>query len=134
MADPVLLLQPRHLEELRHLIATFLPQEEVWVYGSRLAGTAHETSDLDLVVRHPGDLKAKQSSAFWELKEAISESDLPFLVKLFDWAILPAAFWENIVREHVVLYSPALRAQFVEESELDSVRVNDREPRDETGG
>jgi predicted nucleotidyltransferase len=122
------------LEELRRLIATFLPQEEVWAYGSRLAGTAHETSDLDLVVRHPGDLKVKQSSAFWDLKEAISESNLPFLVELFDWARLPAAFWENIVREHVVLYSPALRAQFVEESELDSVRVNDREPRDETGG
>lgn len=128
MADPVLSLQPRHLEQLRRLIATHLPQEEVWAYGSRIAGPAHDTSDLDLVVRHPADLKLRQNSAFWDLKEAISESNLPFLVELFDWARLPLAFWDNIARQHVVLYSPDLHAQFIDSARLaEGARVNEDE-------
>jgi DNA polymerase sigma len=130
MADPVLSLQPRHLDQLRRLIAAHLPQEEVWAYGSRIAGTAHETSDLDLVVRHPTDLKVQQTSAFWELKEAISESNLPFLVELFDWARLPSTFWENIAQQHVVLYLPEQHAQFAERVRLEEgARVNEDEQR-----
>lgn len=110
MADPTLALQARHLEELRRLIAFHLPAEEVWAYGSRVIGTAHDTSDLDLVARHPADLKVKQGSAFWDLKEAISESNLPLLIELFDWARLPPAFWSNIAAQHVVLYAPRLPA------------------------
>lgn len=132
MADPVLTLRPRHLEELRRLIATYLPQEEVWAYGSRIAGTAHDTSDLDLVIRHPTDLKVQQTSAFWELKEAISESNLPFLVELFDWARLPAAFRDNIARQHVIIYSPGLPAQCTEFARLrEDARVCEDEPKDE---
>ena len=111
MADPTLTLAPKHLAELRRLVATHLPDEEVWAYGSRVTGTAHDTSDLDLVVRHPADLKARQSSAFWELKDALSESNLPLLVELFDWARLPPAFWDNIAEQHAVLYSPEAHAR-----------------------
>ena len=103
MADLSLSLRSEHVQELRRLIATHLRHEEVWAYG-----TAHDTSDLDLVVRHPGDLKFRQGAAFSELKEAFSESNLPFLVDLLDWATLPPAFWGNIAEEHVVLYSPKL--------------------------
>lgn len=130
MADPVLSLPARHLEQLRRLIATHLPQEEVWAYGSRVAGTAHDTSDLDLVVRHPADLKVQQGSVFWDLKEALSESNLPFLVELFDWATLPAAFWDNIARQHVILYSPELHASFSESAGLElGAKVNESEGR-----
>jgi len=102
-----------------------LPQEEVWAYGSRVTGTAHDTSDLDLVVRHPADLKAKQTSAFWDLKEAISESNLPLLIELFDWARLPPAFWNNITEQHVVLYSPEMHAQFAESAKLEqAIKAN----------
>ena len=132
MADPVPSLQPRHADELRRLIATHLPQEEVWAYGSRIAGTAHDTSDLDLVVRHPGDLKMPQGSAFWDFKEAISESNLPFLIELFDWARLPSTFWESIARQHVVLYSPEQRAQFTGSGRREEgARVREDEPREE---
>ena len=111
MAEPTLALAPRHLAELRRLIAAHLPHEEVWAYGSRVNGTAHDTSDLDLVVRHPADLKTKQGPAFWELKEAFSESNLPFLVELFDWARLTPTFWVNIAEQHVVLYPPEVHAR-----------------------
>ncbi|QVL48394.1 MAG: nucleotidyltransferase domain-containing protein [Thiocapsa sp.] len=74
MANPTLDLSPRHLGELRRLIAAYLPNSEVWAYGSRVNGTGHDTSDLDLAVRNPQDLKARQPTAFRELKDALSES------------------------------------------------------------
>ena len=117
MANPTLSLQPEHVQELRRLIANHLPHEEVWAYGSRVTGTAHDTSDLDLVVRHPKDLQQKQSAAFWKLKDAISESNLPVLIELFDWARLPPAFYDNITAQHVVLYHPKLHAQLAESAE-----------------
>src|SRR4051794_27573982 len=100
MVDATLQLKSHHLEELRRLIAAHLPEEEVWAYGSRVSGTAHEASDLDVVVRHPADLTARQGAAFWRLKDAFSESNLPLLIDLFDWAGLPPAFRENIARQH----------------------------------
>ena len=112
MADPTLsldstlALRPAHLRELQRLIATHLPGEEVWAYGSRVDGTAHDTSDLDLVVRHPADLAVPQTPPFWELKEALSESNLPLLIDLHDWARLPAAFRENIAQQHIILHPP----------------------------
>jgi predicted nucleotidyltransferase len=119
MAELHLILRPEHLQELRRLIATHLPHEEVWAYGSRVTGTAHDTSDLDLVVRHPADLKICQSAAFWELKAAISESNLPLLVDLFDWARLPPAFWSHITAQHLVLYAPELHAQCAKSAPLE---------------
>jgi predicted nucleotidyltransferase len=106
MAESTLQIPARHLDELRRLIAAHLPDEEVWAYGSRVTGTAHDTSDLDLVVRHPADLQSRQSAAYWRLKEAISESNLPLLVDLFDWAGLPRAFRETIEGQHFVVASP----------------------------
>jgi predicted nucleotidyltransferase len=50
-----LLLSDRHLHTLQALLAQHAPGAEVWAYGSRVTGGAHEGSDLDLVLRHPGD-------------------------------------------------------------------------------
>lgn len=127
MANLSLSLRSDHVQELRLLIAAHLPHEEVWAYGSRVDGTAHDTSDLDLVVRHPGDLKTRQGAAFSELKEAFSESNLPFLVDLLDWARLPPGFWGNIAEQHVVLYSPELHGQFAESAQPEqAIKANMR--------
>ena len=49
-----MLLQARHRAMLDDLLGRFLPPTaEVWAYGSRVTGEAHEASDLDLVVRRP---------------------------------------------------------------------------------
>ncbi|MSU51589.1 MAG: nucleotidyltransferase domain-containing protein [Opitutus sp.] len=114
MADPALQIRPDLRRELLRLITTHLPHEEVWAFGSRVNGTAHAASDLDLVVRHPADLNVRQGSGFWELKEAFSESNLPFLVDLLDWAALPPTFWPSISEHHVVLYRPDPDAQSVQ--------------------
>lgn len=92
------------LETVRRLLATHLPESEVWAYGSRVTGQAYDASDLDLVVRNPLDPAHPQKSLA-ELREAFSESDLPILVDVFDWARLPEDFRKEIERAHVVVWS-----------------------------
>ena len=46
-------LSPRHRRLLEALLQKHVPNVEVWAYGSRVNGSAHEASDLDLVLRSP---------------------------------------------------------------------------------
>ena len=102
-----LLLDPRHLAALRALLARHVPQAEVWAYGSRVNGGAHEGSDLDIVLRSPQDLKA-ETEGWMDLKEALQESALPMLVEVHDWAHLPQGFHRNIEQGYVVLQGNGL--------------------------
>lgn len=90
-------LRPEWLEIVRQLLAVHLPDAEVWAYGSRVQGTAHEGSDLDLVVRNPVD-PGKPQPDLSPLKEALSESRLPILVDVLDWALIPQSFQDEIKR------------------------------------
>ncbi|CAK0753886.1 NTP_transf_2 domain-containing protein [Gammaproteobacteria bacterium] len=95
-------MQPRHLALLRELLRQHLPHTEIWAYGSRVNGDGHEASDLDLVVRHPADLK-QETPALWEMKDILVESNLPIRVDLVDWAQIPASFHREIERAYVVV-------------------------------
>jgi uncharacterized protein len=94
-------LRPEWLEIVRRLIAAHIPEAEVWAYGSRVQGTSHDGSDLDLVVRNSDDLSRPQADLS-ELREALSESNLPILVDILDWARIPESFRREIVRGGVV--------------------------------
>ena len=102
---PTLDLPESYLHTLKQLLQAYVPDAEVWAYGSRVSGHAHKTSDLDLVLRNPADLSAPQNMLV-ELRTAISESGMPILVDVMDWARVPQAFREEIEREHVVLQKP----------------------------
>jgi len=95
-------LKPKHLSILLAIIEQHVPDSEVWAYGSRVEGHSHAGSDLDLVLRNPDDLTRLQPK-LWELKEAISASNLPILVDVMDWARVPEHFKQEILRSHVVL-------------------------------
>ncbi len=97
-----LLLSPQHLAQLQTLLARHVPRAEVWAYGSRVHGSAHEGSDLDLVLRHPPDLK-RDTEGWLELKEALQDSTLPMLVEVHLWPRLPASFHAEIERGYVVV-------------------------------
>jgi len=77
---------------------------EVWAYGSRVNGTAHEGSDLDLVIRTSGSKKLP-IDVLMNLKEKIRESNIPILVELFDWERIPESFHRNIEARHEVLFN-----------------------------
>lgn len=88
-------LRPEWLEQIRALLAQHLPGIEVRAYGSRVMGTAHEASDLDLVARRPEDPQ-QTLEGLAELREAFSESRLPILVDIHDWARIPEGFRREI--------------------------------------
>ncbi|CAK0753779.1 type I restriction enzyme, S subunit [Gammaproteobacteria bacterium] len=77
----------------------FIPGVVVWAYGSRVKWTARINSDLDLVVF----ATPAQRSLVSELKDALAESNLPFLVDLHIWDDVPERFHEIIRKEYVVL-------------------------------
>ena len=91
----------RYRRILEALLHEHVPDAEVWAYGSRITGESHEGSDLDLVVRGP-ELKPLDDG-FFELLEAIEQSNIPILVQAHDWARLPESFHAEIERAFVVL-------------------------------
>lgn len=97
-----LYLEPRHLTLLHSLLRRHVPTAEVWAYGSRVSGGAHEASDLDLVLRNPAD-PGREVCGWQELQEALQASSLPILVEVHLWSSLPAAFQREIERSHLVI-------------------------------
>ena len=79
---------------------------EVWAYGSRVNGDYYDASDLDLVLRQPDDLHCRQKNLD-DIIEAFSESNLPILVQVLDWAAIPDAFHEEILENYVVVQGGA---------------------------
>lgn len=103
-----LILQPQHLSMLRELLAEHVPNYEALAYGSRVSGGAHDCSDLDLAIRNP--LQHKQPNPhITKLQQAIQDSNLPILVDIHDWALLPQDFQRNIEADYVLLNSPSHR-------------------------
>jgi predicted nucleotidyltransferase len=94
-------IKPDQRKILLDLLNDYLPGVTVWVYGSRIRGTARPQSDLDLAVF----AAAEQKRSVAALKEALEESQLPFRVDLFVWDEIPAQFRDNIQQAHLVLVS-----------------------------
>ncbi|MBF0142937.1 MAG: nucleotidyltransferase domain-containing protein [Magnetococcales bacterium] len=92
-------LTPEQGATLQVLLRRFLPGVTVWAYGSRVKGTARPYSDLDLMVF----TTPAQSSLVSELREALDESNLPFLVDVLVWDDLPASFHRNIEEKYAVV-------------------------------
>jgi len=91
------LLQKHHLL-IQSLIKKYLPSVTVWVYGSRVKGTAQPHSDLDMIVFVTEQQKLQVS----DLQEAFDDSVLPFRVDLFVWNDVPKEFHKTIELEHIV--------------------------------
>jgi uncharacterized protein len=99
-----MLLRIKDKQRLIAIFETVPINIEVWAYGSRVNGKAHEGSDLDLVIR-TSCLQKMPIDIYLDLKEKIQESNIPIVVDLFDWARLPESFHKNILAQHEVLFS-----------------------------
>jgi len=95
-------LNPKHLKIIKKILSTHVHNQTVWAYGSRVKGTSHEGSDLDLVIIDTKENPTKQLSI---LKTAFSESNLPITVDILNWSDIPEQFKEEINRIHEVLQS-----------------------------
>jgi uncharacterized protein len=76
---------------------------EVWAYGSRVNGTAHEGSDLDLVIKAKNEGSIPMETLI-DLNDKINDSNIPILVELRDWHNLPESFRQQIIVGFEVLF------------------------------
>lgn len=97
-----LILRQQDRERLVALLAAYLPGVTAWAYGSRVNGSAHEASDLDLVLRSP-DLTPIPFEPLDDFLDALRESNIPILIEARDWARLPEAFHREILKGYVVV-------------------------------
>lgn len=84
------------------ILQKYLPNVPVWVFGSRIKGTAKKYSDLDLALITAQPLTIRQQA---ELELAFSDSDLPFIVDLVDWASCSEAFKQIILQRYEIFIS-----------------------------
>ena len=91
------------LIQVKAILKKYVPEVEVWAFGSRVTGTAKVYSDLDLVVLGKEKLPQKQ---YYQLQEAFQESELPMRVDVLDWHRITPAFRKNIKKNYEVLFTP----------------------------
>lgn len=73
-----------HLETVCHILQRYVPEYEVWAFGSRIHGrNVKPFSDLDWVILTD---QPPSPARYATLEDAFSESDLPFKVDIVDWA------------------------------------------------
>lgn len=99
-----MIIRNKDMETLHSIFSSFNLPFEVWAYGSRVSGEAHEGSDLDIVVRGT-NLQQMPIDIFMQLKEKIKYSNIPIVVDLFEWTRLPESFHKNIEANHEVIFS-----------------------------
>ena len=95
-------LPSRYRRQVEEILRENMPRVEAWAYGSRVNGTSHEASDLDLALRAPG-LRPIPSVDMEALREAFRESSIPIIVDVHDWSRLPGSFHNEIERDYVSL-------------------------------
>lgn len=84
---------------LTDIFDSYCPDAEIWAYGSRVNGDAHDGSDLDLIVKSFNSKTANLAA----LKELLTESNIPFLVDINEFDKLSRTFQEEIKKNYIVL-------------------------------
>ena len=91
----LLQLKNDELNLVLQILQTYIPEYDVWVFGSRACGNARQYSDLDLVIMTNSPMQLDTKA---DLTDAFSESDLPFKVDVVDWATTSQGF-RKIIQE-----------------------------------
>lgn len=102
MTTPVIDLQPQDQELVCTILNRHLPATtKVWVFGSRVKGTARKYSDLDLVIELPNQVMPLEMLS--DMAADFEESELPIKVDIVDWRTLTDDFKRLIDNEKVPL-------------------------------
>ena len=109
-----LVLPMRYLREVERILEMVVPDVEVWAYGSRVTGTDYEASDLDLVLRPPG-LEPVPAGQLGALISAFQETNIPIIVDVHDWALIPKSFHRTILADYIVLRHAGVTGEATDE-------------------
>ncbi|HZK99066.1 MAG TPA: nucleotidyltransferase domain-containing protein [Caulobacteraceae bacterium] len=100
---PTIDLKSDHRRIVGEILEAFAPDCAVWACGSRARGGARRYSDLDLVLIASAPLPLGRLG---DLREAFSESDLPFRVDLVEWSAASPSFRARLARDMVIVRAP----------------------------
>ena len=93
VAQPLIDISPENWQIVRDILQRYVPDREVWAFGSRAKWTAKEFSDLDIAIIGDKPLSIALTA---DLREAFQESALPFKVDIVDWANITPSFRQVI--------------------------------------
>jgi len=93
VAQPLIDISPENWQIVREILQRYVPDREVWAFGSRAKWTAKEFSDLDLAIIGDTPLSIALTA---DMKEAFQESALPFKIDIVDWASITLSFRQVI--------------------------------------
>ena len=91
--QPLIDISPENWRIVRDILQHYVPDREVWAFGSRAKWTAKEFSDLDIAIIGDKPLSIALTA---DLREAFQESALPFKVDIVDWANITPSFQQVI--------------------------------------
>jgi type I restriction enzyme, S subunit len=91
--QPLIDISPENWRIVRDILQRYVPDREVWAFGSRAKWTAKEFSDLDIAIIGDKPLSIALTA---DLREAFQESALPFKVDIVDWANITPSFQQVI--------------------------------------
>ena len=89
-------LSQKQIQNILKIIKSTLPHTKIYAFGSRVTGKARKYSDLDLALDNGKDIEL---SRLMELKERLSETDIPFVIDLIDYQSISLAFKKIIDRD-----------------------------------
>ena len=98
-------LDPASLRIVQEILSRHVPDRPVFAFGSRARGRARRRSDLDLAVGGEGSL---ETSVIANIKEDLSESDLPIFVDVLDIHAIDPGFLDRIQRDFIAVPSVTL--------------------------
>ncbi|MCE2869979.1 MAG: nucleotidyltransferase domain-containing protein [Oxalobacteraceae bacterium] len=91
--QPLIDISPENWRIVNDILQRYVPDREVWAFGSRAKWTAKEFSDLDIAIIVDEPLSIGLMA---EMREAFQESSLPFKIDIVDWASITPAFRQVI--------------------------------------
>ena len=98
MNDRSLDLAQADLALVQTILAHFVPERPVYVFGSRATGKAKRRSDLDLCIGGEAPL---ERGVIGSLVDAFDESDLPIEVDVIDLAAATGIFRKRMLGEAI---------------------------------
>ena len=96
-------LRPDLFDLVRSILGKYVPEREVWVFGSRVNRENKKFSDLDIAIIGETPIEPLRLAL---LEDDFSESDLPFKVDIIDWAVTSDSF-RKIIRDNHEVILPA---------------------------
>ncbi|MFC1585617.1 nucleotidyltransferase family protein [Fibrobacterota bacterium] len=90
----------KHLETVKRILASYIPDVKVVVFGSRVQSSVKKQADLDLAVM---DTEPIPSRTMALMRTEFSESRLPFKVDVLDWNEISGSFRKEIEKNYEVL-------------------------------